>query len=38
MAYINGNRRISPLDINKNITIGVAFPLDEQLKNKLKVI
>ena len=29
MAYINGNRRISPLDINKNITIGVAFPLDE---------
>ena len=29
MAYINGNRRISPLDINKNVTIGVAFPLDE---------
>jgi len=28
MAYINGNRRISPLDINKNVTIGVAFPLD----------
>ena len=29
MAYINGNKRISPLDINKNVTIGVAFPLDE---------
>ena len=29
MAYINGNRKINPLDINKNITIGVAFPLDE---------
>ena len=29
MAYINGNRRISPLDINKNVTIGVAFPLDD---------
>jgi len=29
MAYINGNRKISPLDINKNVTIGVAFPLDE---------
>ena len=28
MAYINGNRRICPLDINKNVTIGVAFPLD----------
>jgi len=28
MAYINGNRRISPLEINKNVTIGVAFPLD----------
>lgn len=28
MAYINGNRRISPLDINKNVTIGIAFPLD----------
>ena len=28
MAYINENRRISPLDINKNVTIGVAFPLD----------
>ena len=29
MAYINGNRRISPLDIDNNVTIGVAFPLDE---------
>jgi len=29
MAIINGNRRINPLDINRNITIGVAFPLDE---------
>ena len=29
MAYVNGNRRISPLDINKNVTIGVAFPLDD---------
>ena len=29
MTYINGNRRISPLDINKNVTIGVAFPLDD---------
>ena len=47
MAYINGNRRINPLDINKNVTIGVAFPLDdvnmfkgtqtlkEQVKNNL---
>ena len=29
MAYISGNRRINPLDINKNVTIGVAFPLNE---------
>tara|TARA_R110000737_G_scaffold345832_1_gene374873 strand:+ start:10 stop:417 length:408 start_codon:yes stop_codon:yes gene_type:complete len=29
MAYVNGNRRISPFDINKNITIGVALPLDD---------
>ena len=29
MAYISGNRRINPLDINKNVTIGVAFPLDD---------
>jgi phage baseplate assembly protein W len=29
MALIKGIRRISPLDLNKNVTIGVAFPLDE---------
>ena len=29
MPIINGNRRINPLDINRNVTIGVAFPLDE---------
>ena len=29
MAIINQSRRINPLDINKNVTIGVAFPLDE---------
>ena len=29
MTYINGNRRIRPLDINKNVTIGVAFPLND---------
>ena len=29
MAYISGNRKINPLDINRNITIGVAFPLNE---------
>ena len=29
MAYISGNRRINPLDINKNVTIGVAFPLND---------
>ena len=29
MAYLRGNRKINPLDINKNVTIGVAFPLDE---------
>tara|TARA_R100001015_G_C4450583_1_gene40889 strand:+ start:67 stop:474 length:408 start_codon:yes stop_codon:yes gene_type:complete len=29
MAIIKGIRRISPLDLNKNVTIGVAFPLDE---------
>ena len=28
MPIINSTRRISPLDINKNINIGVAFPLD----------
>ena len=29
MAYLRGNRKINPLDINKNVTIGIAFPLDE---------
>ena len=29
MAYISGNRKINPLDINRNITIGVAFRLNE---------
>ena len=29
MAYLNGNRRISPLDLKKNVTIGAAFPLDD---------
>ena len=29
MAIINENRRINPLDLNRNATIGVAFPLDE---------
>ena len=29
MAIINQSKRINPLDINKNVTIGVAFPLDE---------
>jgi len=29
MAIINQSRRINPLDINRNVTIGVAFPLDE---------
>ena len=29
MALVKGTRRISPLDLNKNVTIGVAFPLDE---------
>ena len=29
MAILKGTRRISPLDLNKNVTIGVAFPLDE---------
>ena len=28
MAIINKNRRINPLDINQNVTIGVAFPLN----------
>ena len=29
MPIIQGIKRINPLDINKNVTIGVAFPLDE---------
>ena len=29
MPIIQGTRRINPLDINNNVTIGVAFPLDE---------
>ena len=29
MPIVNSTRRISPLDINKNVSIGVAFPLDE---------
>tara|TARA_Y100000004_G_scaffold178358_1_gene220865 strand:+ start:250 stop:660 length:411 start_codon:yes stop_codon:yes gene_type:complete len=30
MAIIRGIKRISPLDLNKNVTIGVAFPLDDK--------
>ena len=29
MAILQGIKRISPLDLNKNVTIGVAFPLNE---------
>ena len=29
MPMLNSTRRISPLDINKNVSIGVAFPLDD---------
>ena len=29
MPIINSSRRINPLDLNKNVKIGVAFPLDE---------
>ena len=29
MPIINSTRRISPLDLNKNVKIGLAFPLDE---------
>ena len=29
MAILQGIKRINPLDINKNVTIGVAFPLDD---------
>jgi phage baseplate assembly protein W len=28
MAIINKNRRINPLDINQDVTIGVRFPLN----------
>ena len=30
MPIINSQRRINPLDLNKNVKIGVAFPLDEE--------
>ena len=29
MPIIQGTKRKNPLDINQNVTIGVAFPLDE---------
>ena len=29
MPIVQGTRRINPLNLNKNVTIGVAFPLDE---------
>ena len=29
MPIIQGIKRINPQDLNKNVTIGVAFPLDE---------
>ena len=29
MPIIQGVKRKNPLDINRNVTIGVAFPLDE---------
>ena len=29
MPIIQGIKRKNPLDLNKNVTIGVAFPLDE---------
>ena len=29
MPIIKSTRRINPLDLNKNVKIGVAFPLDE---------
>ena len=29
MPLIQSSRNISPLDIDKNVTIGVAFPLDD---------
>ena len=30
MPIIKGIKRKNPLDLNKNVTIGVAFPLDEK--------
>ena len=30
MPIISGIKRISPLNLNKNVTIGVAFPLDQK--------
>ena len=30
MPLIKSTRRINPLDLNKNVKIGVAFPLDEE--------
>ena len=30
MPIIKGIKRINPLDLNKNVTIGVAFPLDQK--------
>tara|TARA_R110002020_G_scaffold374126_1_gene585535 strand:+ start:183 stop:590 length:408 start_codon:yes stop_codon:yes gene_type:complete len=30
MPIIQPPKRINPLDLNKNVTIGVAFPLDEK--------
>jgi len=29
MPILDSRRKISPLDLNKNVKIGVAFPLDE---------
>ena len=29
MPILNSTRRISPLDLNKNVKIGVAFPLND---------
>ena len=31
---LNNVRRINPLDLNKNLTLGVAFPLDERNLNQ----
>ena len=30
MPIVQGTKRINPLDLNKNVKIGVAFPLDEK--------